>query len=644
MRTRTRQWSRSAGFRVLGMILVSGALAAGCGDDDDGDGTASKDGKGTPATSTADTARPRAWMLPNGDYENTRVAASSEIDAANVDDLSVAWSQPLDGGGIFGAFASTPLVSEDGVAYVQDLGSNVMAYDLETGEQKWRVDYKSPTIGPNGLAYEDGVLFGVTSTDAFAIQAEDGAELWKRKLITGDIGVAEGQSLGLTIQPAVKDGVVYLAEAATAGGGDIMALDAASGKDLWRFDTTDEPKGDETPSAGSWNTPAVTDDGAVYFTVANGYYSPNSPKSTQNERLYTNSLVKLDAQSGELDWHHQAIPNDFWDWDLHLSPVLANAGGKDLAVVAGKLGYVLALDTDTGEEVWKTSVGKHNGHDQDGQKQLDGTLDLKPPFEVIPGPYGGVETNLAVADGKVYAAVVNLAGKVNKKSDLSKPVADVDFAEGKGEIVRLDLATGEIDWAVPVDTMPLGAITVSNDLVFTTLFTGKLVAYSAEDGSEVWSTDLPAGTNSPLTIVGDTLVTAAGFPQGKDEKPELVVYRLGAERITPPAPGARKGEETPAAGGDEEVGEVLELAAVPGELKFDKTELTAPAGKVTFRFDNPDTIAHNVAVRAGDETIAESDLITKDAVDLTVDLEPGTYEFVCTPHVSAGMKGTLTIK
>jgi outer membrane protein assembly factor BamB len=240
--------------------------------------------------------------------------------------------------------------------------------------------------------------------------------------------------------------------------------------------------------------------------------------------------VKLDGETGKLIWYHQVIPNDFWDWDLHLSPVLADDNGRDLAVTAGKLGYVVAVDPETGKQVWKTPVGMHNGHDQDSRKQLEGTLKLpSPPFDVFPGPYGGVETNLAVADGKVYAAVVDLPGLVKSAADLNLPVLQVDFARGTGELVRLDLATGAVDWSVKLNAMPFGAATISNDLVFTTLFDGRLVAHSAVDGSEVWSAKLPAGTNSAVAIAGDTLVTAAGFPQG-GQKPQLVVYKLNAER------------------------------------------------------------------------------------------------------------------
>jgi outer membrane protein assembly factor BamB len=496
-----------AGTALAAVVL---GVAAGCGGGDDSDAS---------------------WLKPNADDANTRVATSSTIDSGNVSDLRIAWTKPLTGRGPFGFFAATPLIDENGIAYAQDLASNVFAYDLETGEKLWEVTYDRPTIGPNGLAYEDGEVYGVTNQDAFAIDAATGDEIWKKTIVTGEFGVAEGQNLGLTIQPAIEDGVLYLSEAAKAGGGDILALDAADGSELWRFDTTDEPTGDGTPSGGAWNTPALDGEGNVYFGVANGYYSYNTPKRFQNARLYTDSAVKLAAETGELDWYYQAVPNDFWDWDLHLSPILVEQDGRNLVVVSGKMGIVYALDRDSGELVWKTPVGKHNGHDDDGRAQLEGGLDLpEVPFDLYPGPYGGVETNMAVSDGVVYAAVVNLPGHAKTPADLSKPVLPVDFTEGTGAIVALDLDTGDVKWQRDIDQMPFGAMTVSNDLVFTTTFDGKLRAYSIDDGTEVWTSDLGAGTNSTLAIAGDTLVTGAGFPQGAGQKAQLVVYKLNAEQ------------------------------------------------------------------------------------------------------------------
>jgi alcohol dehydrogenase (cytochrome c) len=619
-----RSNSRRTWMALVTAAVVVLVLAAGCGGDDD---------------TTA------AWMQPNANYENTRVA-SSNIGSANVEELNIAWSQPLTASGPFGAFAATPLII-NGVAYVQDLKSNVMAYDLETGEQLWRVEYDQASIGPNGLAYENDVLFGVTNGEIFAINADSGDEVWKKKVLDYEFGVAEGQNLGFTIQPAVRNGVLYLSEAAKAGGGRALAFDAKTGEQLWAFDTTEQPADDKTPSGGAWNTPLVDEAGDVYYSVANGYYSPNSPKFTQNERLYTDSLVKLDGETGELLWYYQTLPNDFWDWDLHLSPVLADNDGEDVIVTGGKLGYVIAVDPDTGKEVWKTAVGMHNGRDDDSRKQLDGTLELpKPPFDVLPGPYGGVETNMAVQDGKIYAAVVNLPGHVKTPADLNRPVAQVDFSEGTGEIVRLDLASGQIDWHVDVDTLPLGAVTISNDLLFTTLFDGRVVAYSLEDGSEVWSARLPANTNSSLAIAGDRLVTAAGFPQGAGQTAELVVFETGAERITPPTPEASddQGETTEeGTSGGPPAGQTVQVGVVEGALRFDPSKLTAEAGTVTFRFTNTEAMAHDFVIKKDGERLAGTDLISNESAEVTVELEPGDYTYICTPHESAGMTGTLTV-
>jgi plastocyanin len=99
-------------------------------------------------------------------------------------------------------------------------------------------------------------------------------------------------------------------------------------------------------------------------------------------------------------------------------------------------------------------------------------------------------------------------------------------------------------------------------------------------------------------------------------------------------------------GGSSSSGGGLALAApADGSLKFDKTELTAKAGKVTIDFDNPASIPHAVAVK-GNGVDQKSDEVTNSKTSLTVDLKPGTYEFYCPVpgHEQAGMKGTLTVQ
>jgi plastocyanin len=98
-------------------------------------------------------------------------------------------------------------------------------------------------------------------------------------------------------------------------------------------------------------------------------------------------------------------------------------------------------------------------------------------------------------------------------------------------------------------------------------------------------------------------------------------------------------------GGSSSSGGLALAAPADGSLKFDKTELTAKAGKVTIDFDNPASIPHAVAVK-GDGVDQKSDEVTNSKTSLTVDLKPGTYEFYCPVpgHEQAGMKGTLTVQ
>src|SRR5207245_953433 len=77
-----------------------------------------------------------------------------------------------------------------------------------------------------------------------------------------------------------------------------------------------------------------------------------------------------------------------------------------------------------------------------------------------------------------------------------------------------------------LDQMPFGGATVANDLVFTTTFTGEVVALSRKDGSIVWTSHLPAGSNSTLAIAGDTLLAGAGLPLRATQHPVVVAYKL----------------------------------------------------------------------------------------------------------------------
>src|SRR5439155_3006725 len=185
------------------------------------------------------------------------------------------------------------------------------------------------------------------------------------------------------------------------------------------------------------------------------------------------------------------------------------AAGRPVVLAAGKGGFVFAFDPASGKLLWKTAVGIHNGHDHDDQLALAGKLHLKLPYTLSPGEAGGVETNMAAADGVAYVPVVNLA---TTYTTAMAPVGRANFAQGAGEMVAIAIATGKHLWATKLPQMPLGGATIANDLVFTATMAlaaplaCELVAISCKTGAIVWTVHLPAGCNATLASAGSTLL------------------------------------------------------------------------------------------------------------------------------------------
>ena len=279
---------------------------------------------------------------------------------------------------------------------------------------------------------------------------------------------------------------MFLSDSGEPDGGFAYALDAKTGKVLWKFQETKEPSqrgvGGPDGTGGAWGTPVV-ENGLVYFGIANPYRSLDQATKTPNAVLYNDSTVALDENTGKLKWYFQGVPNDFYDWDMQIGPMYTatGPGGQPTVIDSGKMGIVYAMNATTGKLDWKTPVGKHNGHDNDGVLALHHKLHVKLPYTWCPGFYGGVETQMAMAGGIVYAAANNLCTKeVNPKTpSVAQKVAG--FTTGTGNFEALDLSTGKVMWNTKLPSSPYGAATVSNDLVFTTTFNGKLIAMDTQD-------------------------------------------------------------------------------------------------------------------------------------------------------------------
>jgi outer membrane protein assembly factor BamB len=498
---------------ALVAMLAAAMLATGCGDSSSGE-EASFKGSG----------------YPNGDLANTRNEKST-IKAANVDELQTAWTVPLTAESAFGAYASSPIVSE-GVVYSQDLESNVQAIDADSGEVLWTKRYASPDHGPNGVTVQDGMVLGATSTAAFALDQETGKQLWAVTLI-------RNEKEGIDMAPGYHEGLVYVSTVPVnvsefygpGGVGILWALDAKTGKKVWSFDTV--PKNlwgrpDVNSGGGLWYPPAFDGKGSMYIGVGNPGPFPGTDdepwgSSRPGPNLYTDSLVKLDAKTGKLDWYYQVTPHALYDWDFQNPPILIDAGGRELVLGAGKSGIVLALDAKSGKPVWEKSVGKHNGHDDDGLLAMRGeTSKLKLPMLVYPGSLGGVIAPMAT-DGKyVYVPVINGPLEIITQTERQEP------GPLNGELVALDVRTGALKWKHEFSTAPpFGFTTVANDLVFSTTYDGKVQAFDTGSGRLVWQGELPAGTNSGVAIADDMMVVGAGLAAAEGQTPQLVAFRLG---------------------------------------------------------------------------------------------------------------------
>jgi outer membrane protein assembly factor BamB len=495
---------------LLAAVVLAAALLAGCG--------GGRSSSPSHYTFGGD-------GYPNIDNFGTRAVEGSPIKSSNVAQLKVVWTKPIEGQGAYGSYASTPIIN-GGAVYSIDLESNVQALDLESGDVIWTHEYKSPSHGPNGLAVSLGRVYGTTADSAFALDQETGEQLWETPL-EGAVDMApstiEGKSFVSTV-PETPNGTYE-----PGAVGTLYALNGETGKKEWDFATV--PKGlwgDPSVNSGGglWYPPSFDVENNLYAGIGNPAPLPGTPdkpwgSSRPGDNRYTDSLVKLDPETGKLIWYYQQTPHSIYDWDLQNSPVIAETGSRTLAIGSGKSGYLVAVNAKTGKPVWKTAVGKHNGHDKDPLYAMRGEYKKIKIGEVFPGELGGVIAAPA-SDGKnVYVPIVNHSMTVKSGSEITEEGGST------GEVVAVNIRTGKIEWKRELESPAYGSLLVVNDLVFATTADGVIHALKKGTGGEIWQEALPAGTNAGVMVSGEYLVAGAGLPAAEGQTPQLVAYKIG---------------------------------------------------------------------------------------------------------------------
>jgi PQQ-dependent dehydrogenase (methanol/ethanol family) len=314
------------------------------------------------------------WLTWRRTHDALGFSPLKQITRDNVSGLRLAWSLALP----VGLNESEPLV-HDGVLFVFSYRDNVQALDAETGDELWHYARQLPeTAVPTtkrGMAlYGDKLFIGTSDLHEIALDVKTGHVMWDQPL------AAPGQSGSiLTGGPLVAKGKVMQGMAGRAAGGNyIVALDAQTGKEAWRFYTIPRPG---QPGGDSWNgLPVGMRQGAsiwtsgtydpqlnlVFFGPGNTYDTgplryPSGKPGVTSDGLYTDTTLALDPDTGKLRWHFQHVHNDQWDLDWAferqlLSLPLAGRTRK-LVVTAGKIGLFDALDADTGRYAFSFDMG-----------------------------------------------------------------------------------------------------------------------------------------------------------------------------------------------------------------------------------------------------------------------------------------------
>ena len=402
-------------------------------------------------------AEPHNWLMYSGNYSSQRYSGLSQVHIQNVDQLQMQWVHQLR---VLDRSETTPLVI-DGVMYVTEAPSTVIALDARTGDRYWRYEHEIPEdlnfcCGRNnrGVAVLGNRVF-MSTLDAHlvALDARTGNLLWDAEVAKEESGYSK------TAAPLVVGDKVITGIAGGEFGirGFVDAYDVKTGERVWRLYTIPGPgePGNETWAGDSWRTggSATWMTGSYDPELNLVYWGTGNPGPDWNgdvrlgDNLYSDAVLAIDPDTGELKWYFQFTPHDVHDWDSTQIPILADSriDGRDrkLMLWPNRNAFFYVLDRETGEFLHGKPYARQTwaeGLDKKGHPiRIPNTFPSLEGTTVSPSIGGGLELVVAELQSSHGS---RLRQRVRRRDHLLRPRRGVHRGRAVYGWRRRDALTG----------------------------------------------------------------------------------------------------------------------------------------------------------------------------------------------------------
>ena len=487
---------------------------------------------------------PQNWLMNHRTYDAQRYSPLDRINQSTASKLKLAYAVALGGTSTNANLESTPL-AEDGYLYVVDHWGVLYKIDGRSGDLGrivWRMDpgQEKLPLANRGAALWGNFVITVANYPprVIATDKETGKVAWEANL-------SDGQAdLQLTAAPlAVKDKIILGAAGGDHGVRDfIVGLDAANGKVLWRKYVVPAPG---EPGSETWkdkNNAWQTGGGAMWVT---GSYDPASnqvywgtgnpvpmydPFYRPGDNLYTNSLISWDPDTGKMNWYHQYVPGDMWDYDAAGTHILIDGqiGGQPHKLVthSQRNGFLYSFERANGQTLlatpyqetisWTKGIDQKTGlpvdYDPNKDVQVYSGLQNQTPSDrtkkLCPSHDGGSnfwsasyspKTKLLYIPTRSTCDEISLTQDVRKNANgIINGASRKYIARNETDLVVADPFTGEVKKKLHVPYPDnSAALTTGGGLLITGFTDGTVAAYDDATLDQLWHFNVGSGINAP---------------------------------------------------------------------------------------------------------------------------------------------------